>query len=160
MNRKSIADGYDRLLEDISSLFEKTRLSVVFTYWHIGKYIFEDEQKENPRSGYGEVLIKRLSEDLSERYGMVFSITNLKTMRRFYRRYEKGQISAQLDWSSYVTLLTIRDEKERRLLEKRIINEKLNQSELRKIAARIRMEKDGIPLPDKSLPEPERGLLY
>jgi hypothetical protein len=143
MNKNLPDTAYKRLLEEISSLYEETRLSLVFMYWNIGKYIFEVEQKESPRSSYGEVLIKHLSGDLSKRYGKGFSITNLKSMRRFYRSYEKGQLTAQLDWTNYVTLLTIKDENERNLLEKRIINEKLKQCDLRKIAARIGMEKEG-----------------
>jgi endonuclease YncB( thermonuclease family) len=152
-------ESYNRLLEEISSLYEETRLSVVTMYWHIGRYIVEVEQKNNFRGEYGESLIERLSRDLSEKYGKGFSMTNLRTMRLFFRAYSIRQLSGELDWSHYVALLTVKDEKERKSLEERAIKEKIGYKELRKIASlggSIKKNTDGS---SKPLPGPVRGLL-
>jgi hypothetical protein len=54
------------------------------TYWLVGRRIVEGEQRGKARARYGEALIKRLSEDLSRRFGRGFSMRNLEQMRRFY----------------------------------------------------------------------------
>jgi hypothetical protein len=36
----------------------------VLMYWHIGKKIFDEEQHGKDRAGYGEYIIKYLSEKL------------------------------------------------------------------------------------------------
>jgi hypothetical protein len=36
----------------------------VLMYWHIGKVILEEEQEGKARAGYGEFLIKSLSQTL------------------------------------------------------------------------------------------------
>src|SRR5262249_4150702 len=54
------------------------------TYWLVGQRIVEQEQQGSPRAGYGEQLLKRLSRDLSKRFGRGFSERNLEQMRAFY----------------------------------------------------------------------------
>jgi endonuclease YncB( thermonuclease family) len=160
MNRKSAALSYNKLLEEISSLYERARSGIVAMYWNIGKHIVEVELKNNPKGEYGDYLIDKLSKDLTEKYGKGFSKTNLNNMRNFYSVYSIDQLSGRLDWSSYVTLLSISDDKEREKLEKRAIEENINYIELRKIAGRINKEKRITPSHQVSLPDPERGLLY
>ena len=68
--------NYDRLVSDIGTLLNNGRrqmavavnTAMVQTYWNIGKYIVEFEQKGNERAEYGSDLINRLSRDLTERY--------------------------------------------------------------------------------------------
>lgn len=62
-------------------------ISMVCAYHEIGRIIVEEEQAGNARSGYGEKLLSRLSERLTERFGKGWSVENLKLMRRFYLVY-------------------------------------------------------------------------
>ncbi len=80
----------------------------VLMYWQIGKRIFEEEQQGKERAGYGEYLIKHLSEELQPEFGTGMSIRNLKLCRQFYRAFPIGQtLSAQLGWSHYTLLIRI-----------------------------------------------------
>ena len=54
------------------------------TYWLVGRRIVEQEQQGVARAAYGEQLLKRLSRDLSKRFGRGFSERNLEQMRGFY----------------------------------------------------------------------------
>jgi predicted nuclease of restriction endonuclease-like (RecB) superfamily len=62
------------------------------TYWEIGRQIVEGEQEGADRAEYGARLVKRLSADLTARFGRGFGIANLKHMRAFYFAWPHGQI--------------------------------------------------------------------
>lgn len=62
-------------------------LSMVYTYYEIGKRIVQKEQNGQERADYGKYLIKELSKYLTKQFGKGFSITNLKQMRQFYLIY-------------------------------------------------------------------------
>ena len=109
MNNQITKAIYDKLFNDISSLYETTRLAIVKMYWSIGQYIIVVEQKNNIKAPFGKKLLFRLSKDLSVKYGKGFSMTNLRNMRLFYRTYPIHQISDELEWSNYVALLTVKD---------------------------------------------------
>lgn len=84
--------GYDALLGDVARVIEEARHAaarsvnavMTTTYWLIGQRLVEEEQQGAPRAGYGERLLKRLSHDLSRRFGRGFSERNLEQMRAFY----------------------------------------------------------------------------
>ena len=70
---------------------------------------------------------KRLSRDLTERYGNSFGMSNINKMRKFYSLYPILQtVSAKLSWSHYVELLNIEDsilaENKKSFVEKRKIS--------------------------------------
>lgn len=46
-------------------------------YWQIGKVIFEEEQEGKERAGYGDFLIKSLSNMLQPQFGSGFSYRQL-----------------------------------------------------------------------------------
>lgn len=110
-------------------------LSMVYTYYEIGKRIFLEEQSGQERAGYGKYLIKELSEYLTEQFGKGFSITNLKQMRQFYLIYTNDQIGQKvsdqfgnlpttdngrkffLSWSHYLKLMRIDNVDERHFYE-------------------------------------------
>ena len=84
--------------------------TIVATYYEVGRMIVEREQQGQKRAQYGIKLIKGLSEYLREQYGRGYSVTNLKSIRKFYQMYatsiqqtlstkfEKGQTaSAQFE---------------------------------------------------------------
>jgi predicted nuclease of restriction endonuclease-like (RecB) superfamily len=85
---------YD-LFGKIAELIELSRkkvaatvnLTMVNTYFEIGRMIVEDEQKGKERAEYGKSVLKDLSIRLMERFGKGFSVDNLQNMRQFYLGY-------------------------------------------------------------------------
>jgi predicted nuclease of restriction endonuclease-like (RecB) superfamily len=72
--------------------------ALVQTYWEIGRYIVEFEQKGNVKAEYGTQLLDRLSKDLTLAYGKGFGRSNLFQIRQFYIRFEKVRtLSGQLE---------------------------------------------------------------
>ncbi len=62
------------------------------SYWEIGRRIVEFEQGGDERAGYGEVLVERLSRDLTQRFGRGFGKANLWSMRAFYVAWPADRI--------------------------------------------------------------------
>lgn len=130
-------------LQNVSDLLEQARknaktavnLSMVYTYYEIGKRIFEEEQNGKERADYGKYLIKELSEYLVKQFGKGFSVTNLKQMRQFYLIYKDDRIGQKvsdqfinlpttengrkffLSWSHYLKLMRIENIDERHFYE-------------------------------------------
>lgn len=76
------------------------------TYWEVGKYIVEFEQKGNEKAEYGSQLFDRLSNDLTENYGRGFSRSNLLYMRKLYLEFPISEtLSHVLTWSHYFEIL-------------------------------------------------------
>ena len=61
------------------------------TYWEIGRRVVEYEQDGKARAGYGEALLRRLSADLTRRFGRGFSERNLEQMRAFHEGWPISQ---------------------------------------------------------------------
>ena len=79
------------------------------TYYNVGKLLIEAQGGED-RARYGDGLIKEYSERLTKELGKGHSIRSLKNMRKFYLIYQKGQaMPAQLTWSHYCELLSLKD---------------------------------------------------
>ena len=79
------------------------------TYYNVGKLLIEAQGGED-RAKYGDSLIKEYSKRLTKELGKGYSTRNLKNMRKFYLLHEKGQtLSAKLNWSHYVELLSFND---------------------------------------------------
>ena len=79
------------------------------TYYNVGKLLIEAQGGED-RAKYGDGLIKEYSLKLSQEVSKGYSTRNLKNMRKFYLLCEKGQtLSAKLNWSHYVELLSLND---------------------------------------------------
>lgn len=140
-------EGYSGIQGEIVALLQAARQAIArnvnaamtATYWEIGRRIVEFEQRGDERAGYGDVLIERLSKDLTRRFGRGFSPQNLAQMRAFYRAWpseaifqtpsgkftptgEAGDWSAlagrfPLPWSAYVRLLSVRNETARHFYE-------------------------------------------
>lgn len=70
---------YIELLNRVSKVLEEARQKtvkqvntvMVETYWQIGRLIVEEEQRGKERAEYGEELIKKLSNDLTKKFGEV-----------------------------------------------------------------------------------------
>jgi len=109
MKNKTISTrNYSSLLDRIADILVEARTKAVreinkaqvLAYWEIGREIVEFEQKGKARAEYGEELIKRLSEDMTEKFGKGFSEMNLRNMRRFYLEFST-QIQQTLSVKSH-----------------------------------------------------------
>jgi hypothetical protein len=91
--------GYDSVLTEVVRLLEDSRRAsakavnavMTATYWEVGWRIVESEQSGGRRAGYGKELLKRLSSDLTAKFGRGFSQRNLEQMRLFYLGYPISQ---------------------------------------------------------------------
>lgn len=112
----------------------------IMTYYSLGKWIVEVQQKGEKRAKYGTKVIKKLSDNLQREFGKGFSEDTLSNMRKFYLTY-KNRISETLfrkfaveksetvfsifenelpfgvSWSHYLQLMRIENEDERSFYE-------------------------------------------
>ena len=116
-------DRFRKLIDTISRLYLDARRVQLQFAWPVGslreqtgRRIVEEEQDGAMRARYGTGLLLQLSKTLSEKYGAGFSKSNLLKMRRFYLLNPKESVPTQLDWTDYVELLPIKDEKIRKRL--------------------------------------------
>jgi len=161
---------FNKLVDDISRLYLTARKAQVQFAWETGRRIVQEEQDGEMRAQYGARLIAKLSEVLTRKHGPGFSVTNLKNTRQFYLRYQKSPISGQLDWSDYVELLPVSDEKNRQDLEQRVLKGNLNTFELRRLVRQLRKGSRRTTAPteaaaiaadaDRRSLQPLRGTLY
>ena len=92
---------YAAVHADIVALLEAARRAaarsvnavMTATYWAVGRRIVEGEQGGQERAAYGQALLKRLSGDLSARFGRGYSERNLEQMRLFYLSWPSEKIS-------------------------------------------------------------------
>jgi len=136
-------DSYEVLLEKIASVYVETRqdLSAVGRnkrtlnmFWEMGRYIVEMEQDGEARAAYGARLIPRISKDLSARLGDGFSESSVLYIRQYFNEYEIPHPGGELTWSHYKVLMTVKAGRDRVLLERRAIEEKLSKNALLKLA--------------------------
>jgi hypothetical protein len=89
----------NQLFSKVAELIEFARkkvattvnLTMVHTYFEIGRMIVEEDQQGKERAEYGKTVIEELAKHLTEKFGSGFSDRNLRNMRQFYLVYsEKG----------------------------------------------------------------------
>lgn len=137
---------YDNTFLKIAELLEKVRKTtaqainafMTSTYWEIGRCIVEFEQNGEKRAQYGKGLLKRLSLDLTSKFGRGFSERNLEQMRVFYLEWPIPQTlpaksqnilvdgttnqlylthNFSLPWSHYVRLMSVKNNDARNFYE-------------------------------------------
>jgi hypothetical protein len=104
MSQARDKDRYGLLLGDIVQFLAAARhLSaravnalMTATYWQVGRRIVEFEQGGKERAPYGEQLLRRLSSDLTARFGRGYSRQNLQQIRLFYLAYDVDKICQTL----------------------------------------------------------------
>lgn len=80
---------------------------------------------------YGDNLIREYSERLTRELGKKYSTRSLKYMRNFYL-FQKGQpVAAQLTWSHYIELLSLKDNDEINYYIRQCIERNLSKRQLR-----------------------------
>jgi predicted nuclease of restriction endonuclease-like (RecB) superfamily len=86
-----------QLFKTIKTLIEQSRrelyhvanITLVETYFHVGRLIVEHEQQGSSRAVYAKETLKKLSDKLTESVGKGFSVDNLENMRKFYTVYKE-----------------------------------------------------------------------
>ena len=92
--------------------------------WLIGYRIAEEELGGDERSEYGLEVIKKISKELTQRYGKGYDRSNLYHCLKFYKTFPEivdtacRQSGALLSWSHYRTLLQVKDPEARDWYEK------------------------------------------
>ncbi len=147
-------NSYATLLTDIENIYTNARRAIVEMYWNIGKRIVEAEQDGEAKAPYGEQLIVGLAKDLTKKFGEGFSKSNLERMRLFYRENSIAPPAGQLTWSKHAELLSIKDRKKRRLLEKKALEKNLSRREVRLLVHNERIA-EAVAKPDPDAPIPQ-----
>ena len=119
---------------------QQVNMIQLLTYYAIGKWIVEVQQRGESRARYGSQVIKRLSEEMKKNFERGFSEDSLKNARKFYLTYkdridetvfnlfavEKSETVFSLfeekppfivSWSHYLQLMRIENEDERSFYE-------------------------------------------
>lgn len=145
-------------LVEIADLLENARktvkanvnLTMVYTYYEIGRRIVVEEQNGADRAEYGKRLLQELSAFLTAEFGKGFSVGNLKNIRQFYKVYSADQIGETvfsqfksypavsngrkfyLSWSHYLKLMRISNIDERHFYEIESVKNDWSLSELQR----------------------------
>ena len=126
----------DNILNDVQNIIEVSQKEAYRTVnriltqrnWLIGYRIAEEELISEQRAEYGAEVIKKLSKELTAKYGKGFTKTNLYSFYRFYKCFPEifhtacGKSNMYLSWSHYRTLLQVHDETARKWYEKELAN--------------------------------------
>ncbi len=157
------SNSLEKICDDSIELVKYARNAVVrqvnvvqtMTYYCIGKWIVEEQQKGEKRATYGKKVLKHLSNRLNAEFGKGFSVDTLENMRKFYLVYqdrisenlyqnfaiEKSEkVSRILDnerpfelsWSHYVKLMRIENEIERKFYELESVKNNWSLPELKR----------------------------
>ena len=107
-------------VSDIKQILDQARqkaysainVAMVEAYWFVGKKIVEQEQQGQQRAGYGQSLIKELSNVLTLDFGKGFSETNIRSFRLFYLTFPEflsiqQTLSAKLSWSHFQLFMRV-----------------------------------------------------
>ncbi len=106
-----------RFVKDIIRIIRQGRnkayaavnISMIDTYWNVGRRIVLEEQNGEQRAEYGTQLLKNLAESLTQEFGKGYTERNLRNFRLFYIQFPDYEIwhtkFPNLTWSHYRVLL-------------------------------------------------------
>ncbi len=115
-----------------NKVYQTVNTEMLNLYWNIGKLIMEIQQGDE-RASYGEAVLDKLSQKLTNEFGKGFSKRNLERMRKFYICFPIATtVSSQLSWSHYLELIKIEGEPKRNFYLNESINSKWSVRELQR----------------------------
>ena len=123
------AAEYPDLVKRVRAEFSE--LEIILTrrtaegYWNIGKFIDEHLLAHKERAEYGATFFERLAKDVD------CDRTTLQRALQFYRAYPIRAEWRELTWEHYRNLITIKDNKERKKVEQKVIRGGWNSTKLR-----------------------------
>ncbi len=122
----------DLVINSRNKVYQTVNTEMLSLYWNIGKVIMEIQQGDE-RASYGDAVLDKLSQKLTNEFGKGFSSRNLRTMRKFYLMYPIWKtVSAKLSWSHYLELIKIEEEPKRNFYLNECINSKWSVRELQR----------------------------
>lgn len=92
IKKEFLSEIADLLNNARKSVKANVNLTMVYTYYEIGRRIVVEEQNGADRAAYGKKLLQELSAFLTEEFGKGYSVANLKNIRQFYKVYSNDQI--------------------------------------------------------------------
>ncbi len=135
-NEKEINNIFDNIKELVISsrnkVYSAVNTEMLSLYWNIGKAIMEIQQGDE-RASYGDAVLEKLSQKLTNEFGKGFSKRNLERMRKFYIYFPNATtLLSQLSWSHYLELIKIDEEPKRNFYLNECINSKWSVRELQR----------------------------
>lgn len=122
----------DLVINSRNKVYQTVNTEMLSLYWNIGKAIMEIQQGDE-RASYGDAVLEKLSQKLTNEFGKGFSSRNLRTMRKFYLIYPIWKtVSAKLSWSHYLELLKIDNVNKRKFYLNETINSNWSVRELQR----------------------------
>ena len=136
VQNNEINDMFDNIKELIinsrNRVYQTVNTEMLGLYWNIGKAIMQIQQGDE-RAPYGETVLEKLSQKLTDEFGKGFSKRNLERMRKFYIYFPIATtVSSQLSWSHYLELLKVDEEAKRNFYIKETINSRWSVRELQR----------------------------
>ena len=133
---KSINPIFEEIKELINNsrnrVYTAVNTEMLNLYWNIGKIIMEIQQG-NERASYGETILKKLSEKLTNEFGKGFSIINLRRMRKFYTLFPiRSSVMNELSWTHYLEIIKIEEDNKRKFYLNECINCRWSVRELQR----------------------------
>ena len=102
----------DLVINSRNKVYQTVNTEMLNLYWNIGKAIMEIQQGDE-RASYGDAVLEKLSQKLTNEFGKGFSKRNLERMRKFYIEYKDKQkgspVVTELTWTNICLLLSIKD---------------------------------------------------
>ena len=122
----------DLIINSRNKVYQAVNTEMLNLYWNIGKIIMEIQQGDE-RASYGDAVLDRLSQKLTDEFGKGFSKRNLERMRKFYIYFPIATtVSSQLSWSHYLELIKIDEEPKRKFYLNECINSRWSVRELQR----------------------------
>lgn len=120
------------IINSRNRVYQTVNTEMLGLYWNIGKAIMQIQQGDE-RAPYGETVLEKLSQKLTDEFGKGFSKRNLERMRKFYIYFPIATtVSSQLSWSHYLELLKVDEEAKRNFYIKETINSRWSVRELQR----------------------------
>jgi predicted nuclease of restriction endonuclease-like (RecB) superfamily len=114
-------------------VFRMANISLLETYWEIGKLIVEDEQQGNAKAEYGKGTLKNLATQLTLEFGSGFDYTNLTNMRKFHLAFPiLDALRQELSWTHYRLICRLETQHKRNYYLKESIAGNWNSRELQR----------------------------
>ena len=117
-----ITEAVERLYGTVQGILNEARAKTwravnnaqVTMYWEMRRAIVEEEQKGQQRAEYGKSLLAGLSKRLTETFGRGYAERNIWYMRNFFLTFPiLHALRAELTWTHYRLLLTVKNERAR-----------------------------------------------
>lgn len=120
----------DMVISSRNKVYSAVNTEMLTLYWNIGKAIMEIQQGDE-RASYGDAVLEKLSQKLTNEFGKGFSIINLRRMRKFYCLFPiRSTVLNELSWSHYLELIKIEEDPKRKFYMNECINSRWSVREL------------------------------